>query len=176
MHSILQEKEKGLEILFAKVGYKFNERLHARPQMDDYEKAGVEVGRDFSSEPEYLPPELREILPESQYLTPACREIPPEHKGYSLQPQYLPLQHREILLEHQDCSQTHRNFSMPMDISSRPCRIKLFLIWLYQLFMFLLLYDFVCRCFDLYQNRSILTKFWGSRPSPLEPVMQYVFR
>ena len=59
MHPTLREKEKGRDILFAKVGYKFNERLHARPRVDENERPDVEGSRDFSLEPRYMTPEPR---------------------------------------------------------------------------------------------------------------------
>ena len=52
MHSALQgeDKEKGREILFAKVGYRLNERRHLKHQKNDCKMAANEGGREFSPE------------------------------------------------------------------------------------------------------------------------------
>ena len=69
---------------------------------------------------------------------------------------------RDFSPVHQDFS-PHRGFSPPMDISSHPPRIKCYLIWLYRLFIFILLQDFVFRCY-----------MGGRKLSPLDSVIQYI--
>ena len=77
LHPILQGKEEGWGVLFSKVAYKVNE--HVRSQIDDVERANVQVHQDFSPNRQYFSPIHRDLSPHQYFMPPIDTPSRPSH-------------------------------------------------------------------------------------------------